>query len=85
MKRRNFLVSLLALPFAAQTVASVSGIGLFDSHKREVGSNAEALRSLTEAMRLYAPKGFKSEAYRFNASDPRPLDALGRRMREAAS
>lgn len=94
MKRRNFLAALFALPFAARTVASVSGIGsemgnkaaalfggLFDSHKREVESNAEAVRNLTEAMRLYAPTGFKSEPHRFNASDPRPLDKLGRRMK----
>lgn len=66
-----------------QVFGSLIG-GLFD-HKKAVDSNTRAVSGLTQAMLLYAPAGFRSESYRYNASDPRPLDRMGRYIRANAS
>ena len=70
------------------TIGNIAGSlfgGLFDSNTKAVNANTAATRANTAAMLLYAPAGFKAESYRYNASDPRPIDALGRTVRWNAS
>lgn len=59
--------------------------GLFDSNKEAINKNTEATNRNTAAMLLYTPGGFRSESYRYHASDPRPLDSMGRAIRANAS
>lgn len=59
--------------------------GLFGHHKKSVDANTKAVNQLTQAMLLNAPSGFRVERYRYSASDPAPLDALGRYVRANAS
>lgn len=69
------------------TIGTIAGSffgGLFDN-KKAIDTNTQALRANTAAMLLYAPAGFRAESYRYNASDPRPLDAFGRAVRWNAS
>lgn len=70
------------------TIGNIAGSlfgGLFDSNSKALNANTEATRANTQAMLLFQPAGFKSESYRYNASDPRSLDALGRNVRWNAS
>lgn len=87
MKRRNFLVSLFALPFAAKVRAEPIGWELstdidwpeprayllFEHHKERVHANTKALRELSEAIRN-APGGYKKVRGRFSAAEVRELN-----------
>jgi hypothetical protein len=59
--------------------------GLFGHHKKAVDANTSAVKALTQAMLLNVPSGFRVERYRYDASDPAPLDNLGRYIRSNAS
>lgn len=92
MKRRNFLASLFALPFAALSLEALqpkSGkmskeeisrfiAGLYDDHRKAIDANREYLRRLTEAIVQNAPTGFKKTSYKYSAED---VKALGRAVR----
>ena len=87
MKRRGFLVSLVALAFTERAVdtLALSGIGseagnkaarflggLFDNNNRKVSANTESLRLLSKAM-LNAPNGYRIELYRYRSADPKEI------------
>lgn len=70
------------------TIGNIAGSllgGLFDSNTKATNANTAAVNRNTAAHLLYAPAGFRAESYRYNASDPRPLDAFGRAVRWNAS
>lgn len=65
-------VGLMVGSAIGSLVGNVAGSligGLFDSHKKAVDSNTQAVRALTSAMIQFAPTGFKIDPYRYAATD----------------
>lgn len=95
MKRRNFLATLFALPFAAKPLEAFTpspGVanreeleriiaGLFD-HKREIEANVEALRQNTAALLLNSPSGYKPILGRFAPDDVRAFRRALRKVED---
>lgn len=84
MDRRNFLIALFALPFAAKPLGTIVGF----SHTRDVDwpeelwehlyangervrANAEEIRRYTEALLRHAPTGWRVNRARYSADDVR--------------
>jgi hypothetical protein len=85
MKRRNFLASLFALPFAVKPLEALTrkpGIGSatanelaalveerFDFHRKAMLHNTESVRQMTQALMQFAPSGWKVEQSRYRDAD----------------
>lgn len=96
MKRRNFLASLLALPFAAKPLEALASkpmslwanqktgelVALFDRHKQIMESNTESLQQLTRALLLNTPSGFKEAAGRYGAEDVSAMRRAAQRYKK---
>lgn len=54
--------------------------GLFDSHKKEVTANTNALKANTAALLLRAPTGFKTANYRYDATEVKKMADAARRL-----
>lgn len=98
MKRRSFLAALFALPFAAKLREEPIGFSisedvdwleprlglLYRNHKERIQANTEAVRQLTEALRLNAPTGWKVSHARFSEADLKAFARSLKRIKKAS-